>query len=236
MAYDFPDFLSTKQASNTTARVFDQTVTANTTIPAIDLTQFSEVIISGNNEDAGAIMELQIGFIASVVDPLPNPVKSIVFGPGQSGSIRVPALREQLQIIVVPHGPVATQHMQVSEYGMAQHVNMYDLYTGVPLLLSYSHAFAIGGTSTVPIVPWYSGQVQITALADSADPCLVVFDYYDAALAAYVEFAQIGTLGQYLNQPQVLTFPPNPIRCRFFNGSTAQTVEMYISPSASNGI
>lgn len=236
MAYDFPDFLSSKQASNTLVRIFDQTVTANTTIPAIDLTQFSEVIISVNNEDAAAIMELQIGFLGGILDPTPNPVKSVVFGALQSGMLRVPALREVLQIIAVPHGAVATQHLQVTEYGMLQHVNIYDLYTGPPSLFTFSGALAANGNTTQFISQWYAGPVEIAALGDAAGPCLIVIDYYDGSAGTYKELLQFGMPGQNVNGITRMTFPPNPIRVRIFNGATAQTVEVYIAASALNGI
>ena len=236
MPYDFPDFLPSKQPSNTNVRVFDQTVTSTQTIAAIDTTPYDSIIIFGNNEDAGAIMELQIGFLGGILDPTPDPVKSIVFNPGQSGSIRVPPMRAQLQILVVPHGPVATQHFQVTEYGLGFAAKMYDLYTGPPKLFSASPAIAANGNTTLFVTQWYAGPVEIAALADAAGPALIVFDYYDAGAGSYVELLQFGMLGQNVNTIARMTFPPNPIRIRIFNGATAQTVEVYVTASVLNGI
>lgn len=236
MAYDYPDFLPTKQPETEGARFFDALVTSQTTVSAIDTTQYQEVIISVTNLDANAIFELQIGFLASIVDPTPNPIKNVVFLGGQSGNFRVPVLRGQLQIIVVPHGAVATQHLQIAEYGITYHANLYDLYMGHHILFSANPALLANGNTTINIPTWYNGPVVVSALADAAANALVVFDYWDAANQTYIEFAQFGMPGQYLNQPQQITFPPNPTRVRIFNGATAQTVELYITPSAQNGI
>ena len=236
MAYDYPDFLPQKQASNVRIQTYDATVTGVITIPAVDLTPFQEALIFVTNLDTAAIMELAIGFIGGLIDPTPNPVKTVVFKGGQSGAIRVPALRESMQIIVTPHGAVATQHLQVGIYGMVAHTHMYDLYTGTPVVFSTSHALAANGNATDLLTTWYAGPVEVAALADSAGTCLVVFDYYDATAGSYIEFAQYGVKGQYLNEPQRITFPPYPVRVRFFNGPTAQTVEIYITPSAVSGI
>lgn len=236
MAYDYPDFLPQKQASNVLIRSFDATVTGVTTIPAVDMTPFQEAVIFVTNLDTAAIMELAIGFLGGLVDPTPDPVKTIVFNGSQSGAIRVPALRESLQIIVTPHGAVATQHLQVGIYGMIAHSHMYDLYTGTPVIFSASPALGANGSSTQLVTTWYAGPVEVAVLADSAATCLVVFDYYDAGVGSYIEFAQFGVPGQYINGSMRMTFPPYPVRIRFFNGPTAQTVEIYITPSAVSGI
>ena len=236
MAYDYPDFLPQKQASNVLLQSYDATVTGVVTIPAVDLTPFQEALIFVTNLDAAAIMELAIGFIGGLIDPTPNPVKTVVFNGGQSGAVRVPALRESMQIIVMPHGAVATQHLQVGIYGMVAHTHMYDLYTGTPTLFSASPALAAGGNATEFVTTWYAGPVEVAVLTDNAANCLVVFDYYDATAGSYIEFAQYGMAGQYANGSLRITFPPYPVRIRFFNGATAQTVEIYITPSAVSGI
>ena len=236
MAYDYPDFLPQKQASNVRIGGIDQTITGSTTIPAVDLTPFQEAMIFVKNLDAAAIMQLTIGFIGGLVDPTPNPMKDIVFNGGQSGAIRVPALRETMQIIVTPHGAVATQHLQVGIYGVTGHTNMYDLYTGTPVLFSATPALAVSGNATEFVTTWYAGPVEVAVLTDNAADCLVVFDYYDAGAGSYIEFQQFGMVGQYANGSLRMTFPPYPIRIRFFNGATAQTVEIYITPSAVSGI
>ena len=236
MAYDYPDFLPQKQASNVLVRSYDATVTGVVTIPAVDLTPFTEALIFVTNSDAAAIMELTIGFLGDFIDPTPNPMKTIVFNGSQSGAIRVPALRETLQIIVTPHGAVATQHLQVGIYGMIGHTHMYDLYTGTPTLFSASPALAANGNATELVTTWYAGPVEVAVLTDNAANCLVVFDYYDAGAGSYIEFAQYGMAGQYANGSLRITFPPYPVRIRFFNGATAQTVEIYITPSAVSGI
>lgn len=236
MPYDFPDFLPSKQPSNTNVRVFDQTVTSTQTVAAIDTTPYDSIIVFGNNEDAGAIMELQIGFLGGILDPTPDPVKSIVFNPGQSGSIRVPPIRAQLQILVVPHGPVATQHFQVSEYGLGFEAKMNDLYQGPIKLFSASPALAANANTTLFVSQWYAGPVEIGALGDNGGPAVVVFDYYDAGAGSYVEFMQLGMLSQNSNTVVPMTFPPAPVRIRIFNGATAQTVEVYVAASVRNGI
>lgn len=236
MAYDFPDFLPTRQPFNEAIRYFSQVVTSNTTIGSVDLTQFSEVMISANNSDANAIMELQIGWLGGLLDPTPDPVKSVVVGASQFANFRVPTLRQGMQIIVVPHGPVATQGLQVGIYGMNGHTNMYDLYMGKHTLFSGSFGLAANGNTTQFVGPWYNGPVTVSALADNAANAQVVFDYYDGGNASYLEFAQFGMPGQYLNQPQQIFFPPNPVRIRMFNGATAQSVELYVAASGLNGI
>lgn len=236
MAYDYPDFLPQKQASNVRIGSFDATVTGVVTIPAVDLTPFQEALIFVTNLDASAIMELTIGFLGGLIDPTPDPMKTIVFNGGQSGAIRVPALRETMQILVTPHGAVATQHLQVGIYGMIAHTHMYDLYTGTPTLFSASPALAANGNATELVTTWYAGPVEVAVLTDNAANCLVVFDYYDAGAGSYIEFAQYGMAGQYANGSLRITFPPYPVRIRFFNGATAQTVEIYITPSAVSGI
>lgn len=236
MAYDYPDFLSTGQPSNTLVGFLDQVVTSNTPVGTVDLTQFCEVVIFFNNKDAAAIFELQVGLFTGIPDPTPTVQNSPVVGPGQSGSIRVPAIRMQLGIIVVPHGPAATQHLQVSMYGVVNHVNMYDLYYGKHQIFAQSFALAANGNNTIPLAQWYAGPVEVCALGDSAGPCLIAFYYYEAANNTYIEFAQFGVTGQNVSGVTRLTFPPNPVEFRVFNGSTAQTVEVYIAPSVLNGI
>lgn len=236
MAYDYPDFLPTKQPFNEGARYFSQVVTSNATVPAIDTTQYAEVIISVTNLDANAIFELQIGFLASIVDPTPDPIKTVVFGAGQSGNFRVPVLRGQLQIIVVPHGPVATQALEIAEYGITGHVNQYDLYMGKHQILLEQPSLGASGSATFLIPTWYHGPVTVAALADNAANAQVVFDYWEPANGTYIEFTQFGMPGQYANQPQQIFFPPNPVRVRIFNGTTAQSVELYVAASGLNGI
>lgn len=236
MAYDYPDFLPQKQVSNVLLRDLDQVVTGVTTIAAVDMTPYQEAYIFVTNLDAGAIMELTIGFLGGLVDPTPDPMKTIVFNPGQSGAIRVPALRSAMQILVTPHGPVATQHLQVGIYGVTGHTHMYDLYTGTPVVFSDSPSLSANGSATLFVDTWYAGPVEVSVLTDSAADCTVVFDYYDASAGSYIEFAQLGVSGQYANGSVRITFPPYPVRIRFFNGATAQSVEIYITPSAVSGI
>lgn len=236
MPYDFPDFLPSKQPSNTNVRVFDAVVTSTQTIAAIDTTPYDSIIIFGNNKDAAAIMELQIGFFGNITDPTPTQNKSIVFNPGQSGSIRVAPLRSQMQILVVPHGAVATQHFQVSEYGLGFPATIADLYVGPIKLFSASPALAANGNTTLFPAQWYSGPVEVGALGDAGGPALIVFDYYDAGVGSYVEFMQYGMLSQNTNTVVQMSFPPAPVRIRIFNGATAQTVEVYVSASVMNGI
>lgn len=232
MAYDFPDFLPSRQPVVEPQRFFDATVTVQTTIPAIDCTIFDEVVISVTNLDAGAIFELQIGLITAIVDPTPVPVYNVVFNPGQSGHFRIPCLRQQLQIIVVPHGPVATQHLQVAEYGMTSHTSLYDLYNGKHLIFQESPALGANGTNTTVIPTWYHGEAMLSVNADAPANAQIVLDYWESANGTFLQFAQFGIAGLFANQPQRVTFPPNPVRVRLFNGATAQTIDVFITASS----
>lgn len=186
--------------------------------------------IGFNNGDSVAVDKVKVTWTDDAAGSVPSGINEIVFGSGDTGGTTLPVL-----------GPFATIDLNSNVNAtLNTRFLVYGTNTPPPALntngINYEMVFdSTAYTANQSRGPfglnfWYTGRAQVMASAFLGGPATILLQYVKAD-GSLNNFMRFGGQFQAAQTPQIFYMPPYPVFYSVFNGSTAQTIELSISPA-----
>jgi hypothetical protein len=183
------------------------------------------------NDDGIAVDTIQVTWTDDAAGLIPAGRNTIVIGPGDQGGTTLPVLAPFIGISYSSNVN-ATASTRILVYGTSSDGTKALHTDTVNYLLAGTapNLAANGSTPLAGMAFWYTGWAQVMAVTGSGGPAFLVLSHRTTT-GANVQHMQVGASSQATAMPQYVFMPPNPNFYQIFNGSTAQIVQIAISPA-----
>lgn len=186
--------------------------------------------IGFENDDLLAADFINVTWTDDQAGLIPGGLNQIVFGPGDKSGTTLPVLAPFMNVAIASNVN-ASRSTRLLVYGTAsdgrQSLNSDLVHYE---MMRNSSAYAANTTQTFTSNFWYTGWAQVSMTSNLGGAALVRLEYLDSTLTAH-NFGYVAALAQSAADMEQVFIPPYILEAVVINGTTAQQLELIISPA-----
>lgn len=198
--------------------------------PSTDCSAWTHALISMDNPDSNAIISANLSWTGytSTLENLTS--DGFIIGPQQFVSYSIPIKGRTVALNYSVISGVQALGTRYGIAGMSHRLTKYDAAVNKQVLVNNSAAYAINQMRSFFPNFWYEGRVLVTATSDQAGPASCAINYWDLTTNSYLSLGNLQVAHVSSSDPVVMNFLPAPIRVDIGNGTTAQNIQIIITP------